>query len=77
MKIKKLTLKELNDIFAPLDFHRHIKPLIVADFKAELKKKGIENPDLYLDKNSKIYLVHPNNIRNYVETGLSIKEYKA
>jgi hypothetical protein len=56
-------------------FHRKIKPLIINDFKAELKQKGIENPDIGLDKTGCIYLVDPRNSKVYVDTKLSLDSY--
>jgi len=57
-------------------FHREIKPLIIRDFKTELKQKSIENPDIGLDKNGCIYLIDPRNSKIYVETKLPIDSYK-
>ncbi len=48
------------------DFHRIVKPLIKADFKEELEKKGFENPNIGLDKNHKIYLVNPMDASDYI-----------
>jgi len=57
------------------EFHREIKPLIIADYKKELQSNGIQNPDIGLDKDSNIYLVDPNNPSNYVETRINIFDY--
>ncbi len=35
-------------------FHREIKPLILRDFKKELQKINVENPDIGLDENDNI-----------------------
>jgi len=56
-------------------FHREVKPLILADFKTELKNIKVQNPDLGLDEDYKIYLVDPRNSLNYIETGISIFDY--
>lgn len=57
-------------------FHRKIKPLIINDFKGELKQKNIENPDIGLDRNGYIYLVDPRNSKIYIKTNLHIDSYK-
>lgn len=57
-------------------FHCSIKPLIKRDFKAELKEKTIDNPDIGLDKNGSIYLVDPRDSKIYVKTDVNIELYK-
>jgi len=41
-------------------FHREIKQIIINDFKKELQKEGIKNPDIGLDENENIYLADSN-----------------
>ncbi len=57
------------------DFHRNLKPVIVADFRIELEDKGIRNPDIGLDNQNIVYLVDPSDITNFVFTKLDINIY--
>lgn len=56
-------------------FHQEIKPGIIKDFRKELYQHKIHNPDIGLDKDRHIYLVHPLNPMNYIETRVSIFQY--
>jgi hypothetical protein len=57
------------------DFHRDKKPMILRDFKKELNDSGIKNPDIGLDEDNKVYLVHPQDYTSYVITDLKIFDY--
>lgn len=57
------------------NFHRDIKPMILRDFKTELINDGIKNPDIGLDEDNKIYLVHPQDPTSYIITNLKIFDY--
>ena len=56
-------------------FHREIKPIIINDFKDELKKAGIRNPDIGLDENEFIYLADPVDHTKAIETKLKLSTY--
>lgn len=56
-------------------FHREIKPIIVSDFKNELQKFKVENPDIGLDENDNIYFLDPKDHSRMIETNLSIFAY--
>lgn len=49
--------------------------MILLDFKKELMNNGIKNPDIGLDEDNKMYLVHPLDSKNYIVTGLKIFDY--
>ncbi|WP_425656382.1 hypothetical protein [Tenacibaculum ascidiaceicola] len=56
-------------------FHRKIKPIIVNDYKFELNKKGIKNPDIGIDSNNIIYLRSPKDIKIEFCTNITINNY--
>lgn len=58
-----------------LDFHRRIKPIIINDFKSELNKLGIKNPDIGLDEKDFIILGDPLSHVKIIETKLHISTY--
>ena len=58
-----------------LYFHRRIKPIIINDFKSELNKFEIKNPDIGLDEKDFIILGDPLNHNNIIETKLHISAY--
>ncbi len=57
------------------DFHRLVKPIIKADFKEELAKKGFDNPNIGLNQNYKMYLVNSSDPGDYNATDVSIFDY--
>jgi len=57
------------------EFHRNVKPIIVADFRVELRQNGIQNPDIGLDDLNNLYLVDPLDISNFIFTELNIESY--
>jgi hypothetical protein len=77
MKITFHTESELSQRLgiSRVDFHRKIKPLIVRDFKDELKLLKVDNPDIGLDEKAQIVLAHPANHLIAIHTGLSIYDY--
>ncbi|MDI9880318.1 hypothetical protein [Flectobacillus longus] len=56
-------------------FHRDIKLKIKQDFKSELKKAGIENPDILLSLDNFIRLAHPKDKDNFIDTELKLTDY--
>ena len=56
-------------------FHRDIKLKIKQDFKSELKKAGIENPDILLSLDNFIRLAHPKDRDNFIDTELKLTDY--
>lgn len=56
-------------------FHRDIKLKIKQDFKSELKKAGIENPDILLSLDNFIRLAHPKYKDNFIDTELKLTDY--
>ncbi|MDI1316266.1 hypothetical protein [Flavobacterium sp.] len=57
------------------EFHREIKKIIKADFKAELKRINVTNPDILLDDKYKMRLADPRDHNNFYDTDLEIHEY--
>lgn len=74
---KVYSIKYLADLLelTESDFHRDIKPLILRDFKKELNDNGIKNPDIGLDEDYEMYLVHPLDTTNYIITDTKIFDY--
>ena len=57
-------------------FHREIKPFIIKDNEEFLSKVAYSNPDIGLDDDGKIYLVNPQDNKEYIETDRNIQDYK-
>lgn len=55
-------------------FHREIKPLIIMDFREELRSKNIKNPDIGLDDQKMIVLASPDHLTS-ISTEISIFDY--
>ena len=62
-KLRKLSADEIAELFEvdAKHFHRVIKYRIKKDFKAELKKMDIDNPDILLCSENNIWLANPSN----------------
>lgn len=56
------------------EFHREIKPFIVADSKGLLNQHNITNPDIGIDVEQNIYL-RSSDHDIIIETGLTIQDY--
>jgi hypothetical protein len=56
------------------EFHREIKPFIVADSKSLLDEYNIANPDIGIDSKQTIYL-RSSDQTTIIETDLTIQDY--
>ena len=58
------------------EFHRDIKPMILKEFRTELNKLSINNPDIGLDIDFHIYLSDPQDVTRFIATNVHLDSYK-
>ena len=71
---KKPSLKRLLQLLETDEdtFHKDVKSIIVKTYKNELIKLGIKNPDISLDSDNNVILVHPKDSTKALITNVSI-----